>query len=70
MPKTLQQPKPRAARGPARFTRSEATRLLKGAIAAGMPVHGVEVDTSTGALRVLLGTPKSAPTAAAAGERG
>jgi hypothetical protein len=67
MPKTPRQPKPRAGRSPARFTRSEATRLLKGALNLGVPVRGIEVDTNTGALRVLFGEPKSA---AAAGERG
>jgi hypothetical protein len=61
MPKSQQQPRPRAPRSPARFTRSESRRLLKSALDSGVPVRGIEVDTSTGALRVLFGKPNSDP---------
>jgi hypothetical protein len=33
------------------------TRLLKGAIGAGLKVVGVEADAETGRLRVLVGKP-------------
>jgi hypothetical protein len=39
-----------------RTRKPSATRLLKGAIAAGLTVRGVELD-STGTLRVLVGDP-------------
>jgi hypothetical protein len=41
----------------ARYKRSETTRLLKGAIDAGLTVRGIEVDAITGDLRVLVGKP-------------
>ena len=47
----------RRTRGPSRYKRSETSRLLKGAIDAGLTVRGLEVDPVTGALRVLVGKP-------------
>jgi hypothetical protein len=44
-------------RGPSRYKRSEATRLLKATTDAGLPVRGIEVDPITGVLRVLVGKP-------------
>jgi hypothetical protein len=41
-------------RGRARYRHSEVTRLLKGAIGAGLKVVGVEADAETGKLRVLV----------------
>jgi hypothetical protein len=38
-----------------RYKRSETTRLLKGAMDAGLAVRGIEVDPITGTLRVLVG---------------
>jgi hypothetical protein len=50
-------PKQPRTRGLSRFKRSEATRLLKSAIDAGMPVRGLEVDPVTGKLCLLFGEP-------------
>jgi hypothetical protein len=52
--------KPRA-RGASRYKRSETSRLLKGAIDAGLTVRGLEVDSVTGALRVLVEPDKDKP---------
>jgi hypothetical protein len=48
---------PRKARRLSRFKRSEATRLLQGTLDAKLPVRGIEVDSVTGDLRVLVGKP-------------
>ena len=52
--KPPQPPKQRRMRGHARYRHSEVTRLLKGAIGAGLKVVGVEADAETGRLRVLV----------------
>ena len=57
MPRTPPQPAKRRKRGPSRYRRSETSRLLKGALDAGLTVRGIEVDAVTGALRVLVGEP-------------
>ena len=54
--KTSQPPKQRT-RGLSRYKRSETSRLVKGAIDAGLSVRGIEVDAVTGDLRVLVGQP-------------
>ena len=51
-------PKQQRMRGRARYRHSEVTRLLKGAIGAGLKVVGVEADAETGRLRVLVGKPE------------
>jgi hypothetical protein len=51
------QPRKQRARSFSRYKRSETTRLVKGVIDAGLPVHGIEVDPGTGKLRVLVGKP-------------
>jgi hypothetical protein len=55
--KPTQPPKQQRMRGRSRYRHSEVTRLLKGAIAAGLRVVGVEADAETGRLRVLVGKP-------------
>jgi hypothetical protein len=50
------QPKQRA-RSSSRYKRSETSRLLKGAMDAGLAVRGFEVDPVTGVLRVLVDKP-------------
>jgi hypothetical protein len=52
-----QKPPKQRARGLSRYKRSETSRLLRGAMDAGLPVRGLEVDPVTGALRVLVGKP-------------
>ena len=52
--KPTQPPKQQRMRGRSRYRHSEVTRLLKGAIAAGLKVVGVEADAETGRLRVLV----------------
>ena len=51
---TPTQPPKQRTRGLSRYKRSETTRLLQGAIDAGLTVRGLEVDPVTGALRVLV----------------
>jgi hypothetical protein len=55
--KPTQPPKQQRMRGRSRYRHSEVTRLLKGAIGAGLKVVGVEADAETGRLRVLVGEP-------------
>jgi hypothetical protein len=57
MPQNSPQPPKRRPRPISRFKRSEATRLLQGTLDAKLPVRGIEVDSVTGALRVLVGRP-------------
>jgi hypothetical protein len=59
MPKSHPQSLKQRTRGLSRYKRSETTRLLKGAIDAGLTVRGLEVDPVTGALRVLVGAPST-----------
>ena len=56
--KPTQPPKQQRMRGRSRYRHSEVTRLLKGAIGAGLKVVGVEADAETGRLRVLVGKPE------------
>jgi hypothetical protein len=56
----LQPPKQRP-RSSSRFKRSETFRLLKGVEDAGHTVRGVEIDPTTGVLRVLIGKPGIEP---------
>jgi hypothetical protein len=58
------QPLKRRPRGLSRYRRSETARLVKGALDAGVPVRGLEVDPVSGALRVLFGKPGEQPTEA------
>jgi hypothetical protein len=37
---------------PAPFKQSDVTRALKGAVAAGLPVGGCEIDPATGVIRI------------------
>ena len=60
MPRTPPQLSKQRNRGPSRFKRSEATRLLQGTLDAKLPVRGIEVDAITGDLRVLVGKPGEA----------
>ena len=55
MPRTPPQPAKQRTRGPSRYRRSETSRLVKGAMDAGLSVRGIEVDAITGDLRVLVG---------------
>jgi hypothetical protein len=55
------QPSKQRTRGLSRYKRSETSRLLKGAIDAGLTVRGLEVDPVTGALRVLVEPGKNKP---------
>ena len=57
-PQTPTPPSKQRTRGLSRYKRSETTRLLQGAINAGLTVRGLEVDPDTGALRVLVETDK------------
>ena len=64
MPKFKKSPQPSRrppTRGFSRYKRSETSRLLKGAMDAGLTVRGLEVDPVTGALRVLVGGPGTEP---------
>jgi hypothetical protein len=54
---TPQKPPQQRLRSASRYKRSETKRLLKGALDAGLPVRGFEVDPVTGVLRVLVGKP-------------
>jgi hypothetical protein len=45
-------------RGASRYKRSETSRLLRGAIDAGLTVRGLEVDPATGTLRLLFDSAK------------
>jgi hypothetical protein len=54
-----QSPKQQPTRGFSRYKRSETSRLLKGAMDAGLTVRGVEIDPVTGVLRVLVGNPST-----------
>jgi hypothetical protein len=56
-PRISPQPPKQRTRGASRYKRGETTRLLQGALGAGLPVRGLEVDPVTGALRVLFGQP-------------
>ena len=56
-PQPPTQPSKQRTRGLSRFKRSETSRLLKGALDAGLPVRGLEADPVSGALRVLVGQP-------------
>jgi hypothetical protein len=47
-------PKPPRYRSTTRYKRTETARLLKGAMDAGLAVRGLEVDSETGDLRVLV----------------
>ena len=58
---TPTQPPKQRTRGLSRYKRSETTRLLQGAIDAGLTVRGIEVDPITGALRVLVESGKDKP---------
>jgi hypothetical protein len=44
-----------------RYRRSETARLLRGAADAGRSVRGLEVDPTTGALRILFDNPGAPP---------
>lgn len=57
MPRSPPQPAKQRKRGPSRYRRSETSRLVKGAMDAGLTVRGLEVDPVSGALRVLVGDP-------------
>ena len=57
MPQDSSQSRKARPRRLSRFKRSEATRLLQGTLDAKLPVRGIEVDSVTGALRVLVGKP-------------
>ena len=54
MAQDLSQPRKQRKRKPS------ATRLMRGAMAAGLTVHGVELDP-TGKITVLVGEPNEAP---------
>jgi hypothetical protein len=51
------QPGQQRTRGPSRIRRSEATRVFKAVIEAGLQVRGIEVDSETGVWRILIGEP-------------
>jgi hypothetical protein len=51
-------PKQRRTRGRSRYRHTEITRLLKGAIGAGLKVRGLEADPDSGKLRVLVDKPE------------
>jgi hypothetical protein len=54
------QPKQRV-RSASRYKRSETSRLLRGAIDAGLTVRGLEVDPATGTLRLLFDSGNGKP---------
>jgi hypothetical protein len=52
-------PKPgRKPRGPNKFRKSEATRLCRGVLAAGLSINRVECDPLTGRIVVFPGPPE------------
>jgi hypothetical protein len=55
--KPPQPPKQQRTRGLSRYKRTETRRLLQSVADAGHTVRGLEVDPTTGALRILFGTP-------------
>ena len=57
MPQKPTKPPKRRPRGLSRYRRSETSRLIKGAMDAGVPVRGLEVDPVTGKLQLLFGKP-------------
>ena len=54
-PRTSPQAHRQHQRSASRYKRSETSRLLKGALDAGLQITGLEVDPVSGALRVLVG---------------
>jgi hypothetical protein len=48
------------SRGRHRFRQSDVSKAVRGAIAAGLEVAGVEVD-GDGRIRVIVGSPPTAP---------
>jgi hypothetical protein len=57
MPQKPTQPSKRRPRGLTRHKRRETARLVRSVLDTGLPVRGIEVDSVTGALRVLVGQP-------------
>ena len=55
MAKPHPQPPKQRPRSASRYKRSEATRLVKGALDAGLTVRGLEADLVTGKITVLVG---------------
>jgi hypothetical protein len=45
------------ARGPTTFKKTTAARFVRGVMASGLPIAGVECDTLTGKIRVIAGQP-------------
>jgi hypothetical protein len=55
----LDKPKPqtRRTRGLSKFKRTDLTKAARAALAAGLPVRGIDIDPVTGRIRVLIGEP-------------
>ena len=51
------QPKPHNGRGPSKFRKTEATRLVRAALDAGLSVNRVEHDPVSGRITVFPGQP-------------
>jgi hypothetical protein len=54
-------PSKQRTRSASRYKRSETSRLLRGAIDAGLTVRGIEADPVTGTLRILLDSGNAKP---------
>ncbi len=48
-------------RGPSKFRKTEATRLVRAALDAGLTIKRVEIDPATGRISVIPGSPGDAP---------
>lgn len=53
MAKSQKPPQPPRQRNASRYKRSETSRLVQGALDAGLTVRGIEVDPATGVLCIL-----------------
>ena len=57
MAKSQKPPQPPRQRNASRYKRSETSRLVQGALDAGLTVRGIEVDPATGVLCILTDLP-------------
>jgi hypothetical protein len=55
------QSKPHKGRGPSKFRKTEATRLVRAALDAGLSVNRVEHDPVSGRITVFPGKPSGEP---------
>jgi hypothetical protein len=52
------------SRGPFLFREREIARAVRGVRATGLPIHGIEVDSTTGKITVLTGNGSKSDAAA------